>query len=233
MDLFSFREPVNAWTHGMWMLLCIPAGIILQCRARRCPLKHLGFAIFTLSLVCCFSGSWLYHAVSLSPESIDLCARLDYIGIFLLIAGTTTPVALVVMRGWYRIGLLFTIWLMATVGILLRGFAIPLPDHLSTGLYIMMGWTGMVCYIELARQLTRRQMRPLVIGGVLYSLGAILNAIQWPIIWPDVFEAHELFHVFVMTASGFHFHFMLQVVARFNTSTAAKTVRLVPIRATA
>src|SRR4051812_20756258 len=135
MSAFVFREPVSAWTHGAWMLLCIPAGIILQMQARRCPLKHVGFAVFTISLITCFLGSWLYHAVNLSPESINFCARLDYMGIFLLIAGTTTPVVLVAMQGWWRLGMLLGIWTMAGTGILVRALDVPLPDELSTALY--------------------------------------------------------------------------------------------------
>src|SRR5205085_214145 len=144
MDPLICREPVSAWTHGVWMLLCIPAGILLQLRARRCPVKHFGFAVFTLSLICCFFGSWLYHAVNLSPESIDLCARLDYMGIFLLIAGTTTPVTMVSMRGRWRTGMLLQIWTMAGAGILVRALAISLPDELSTAIYIFIGWTGVI-----------------------------------------------------------------------------------------
>jgi hemolysin III len=232
MNLFSFREPMNAWTHGMWMLMCIPAGLLLQCRAGRCPLKHVGFAIFSLSLVCCFWGSWLYHAAG-TTEYVEWCARLDYIGIFLLIAGTTTPVALVVMRGWYRVGLLISIWTMAAIGILLRGLSVPLPDGLSTALYILMGWSGVVCFVDLARWLSSRQLRPLWIGGVLYSVGAIINSFQWPIIWPGVFGAHELFHVFVMVASYFHFMFMLRVVAPFDGTRRVPSPDAIPLRATA
>jgi hemolysin III len=220
MNLLIFREPVNAWTHGAWVLFCIPAAILLQLRAQRCPLKHVGFAIFSLSLICCFTGSWLYHAVRLSPASIQLCARLDYIGIFLLIAGTTTPVALVVLRGRWRMGVLAGVWLMAGTGILVRGLAVPMPDELSTALYIMMGWMGLICYCELARHLSHRAMRPLWIGGVLYSIGAVINELHWPILWPGVFGSHELFHVFVMVASLYHFAFMLRVVAPFERSAA-------------
>src|SRR5438105_9937144 len=130
MNLFIYREPVSAWTHGIWMLMCIPAGVLLQLRARRCVLKHFGFAVFTLSLICCFFGSWLYHSVNLSQASIDFCARIDYMGIFLLIAGTTTPVTLVSMHGRWRTGMLLQIWLMAGTGILLRAFSVPVPDQL-------------------------------------------------------------------------------------------------------
>ena len=216
MDSIIVREPVSAWTHGAWMLLCIPAGIYLQTRARRCLLKHAGFAIFSLSLICCFLGSWLYHAVNRSEAMIDFCARLDYMGIFLLIAGTTTPVVLVVMRGWWRFGMLVEIWTLAATGILLRVLDIPLPDELSTGLYIFMGWTGVLCYFELSRRVTVGNVRLLWIGGLIYSIGAVLNSVHWPEFWPGVFGAHELFHLFVMAASLCHFTFMLRVVAPFK-----------------
>jgi hemolysin III len=216
MDLLVFREPVNAWTHGVWMLLCIPAGIFLQLRARGNLLKQIGFAIFSSTLICCFFSSWLYHAVRLSDASIDLCARLDYMGIFLLIAGTTTPVMLVVMSGWWRWGCLFAVWSMAGTGILLRALNVPLPDEVSTAVYIMMGWTALLCYCELGRRLSRRALRPVWIGGVIYSVGAIINAVSWPVFVPGVFGAHELFHVFVMVASICHFRFMVQVVAAYE-----------------
>jgi hemolysin III len=227
MSEFAFREPVSAWTHGAWMLLCIPAGIILQLQARRCPLKHIGFAVFTISLITCFLGSWLYHSVNLPIESVevDFCARLDYMGIFLLIAGTTTPVVLVVMHGWWRLGMLLGIWTMAGTGILIRALAVPLPDEVSTALYIFMGWTGILCYFELARRVSHRQVRPLWVGGLLYSIGAVLNTVQWPQLWPGVFGPHELFHVFVMSASLCHFTFMYRVVARFERMETRRLAR--------
>jgi hemolysin III len=219
---FLFREPVNAWTHGMWMLLCIPAGMMLQMQARRSLTKHIGFAVFTISLICCFAGSWLYHAVRLSPESIDLCARLDYMGIFILIAGTTTPVVLVALRGWWRVTILTGIWLMAATGILVRAINIPLPGEVSTGLYILMGWTGLISYVELARHLSHRTIRPLWIGGILYSFGAVINEAHWFNFVPGVFGSHEIFHIFVMVASVFHFLFMWRVIARFEVRRAAE-----------
>lgn len=228
MEWISFREPVNAWTHGAWMLLCIPAGIVLQWQAGRNLLKHIAFAIFSLSLISCFAGSWLYHSVR-GPESIDLCARLDYMGIFLLIAGTGTAVLLVLLQGWRRFGLLALIWGIAIAGIVLRIVAVELPDELATGIYIMMGWTGILAYFELARRLTHRLVRPMWIGGLIYSIGAVLNAVQWPNFWPGVFGAHELFHVMVMAASFYHFQFLLRVVAPYDLSQGAEPgMELVP-----
>jgi hemolysin III len=216
MEFLSYREPVSAWTHGVWMLLCIPAGILLQIRAKRCPYKHFGFAVFSLSLLFCFYSSWLYHAVR--PEWIDWYAWLDYVGIFLLIAGTTTPIVLVSMRGRWRTGMLAHIWSMAAIGILLRTFAVPLSDKFATALYIFMGWSGAICYLQLATVMSHRKICPLWIGGVFYSAGALLNRMEWPTLWPGVFGPHEMFHVLVMIASLCHFLFMLRVIAPFDRS---------------
>jgi len=236
MELFIFREPVNAWTHGAWMLLCIPAGIFLQLRARSL-LKRVGFAVFTVSLIACFLGSCLYHAVH-ARSSIDLCARVDYIGIFLLIAGTMTPVMLIILDGWWRAATLFVTWSMAITGIVIRVLNLPLPDEVSTGLYIMMGWTSLLCYCELARRLSHRAMRPVWIGGVIYSLGAVLNELHWPNLWPGNLGSHEVFHLFVMAASLCHFCFMVRVVAPFESpllepAEPAPSFQLVPEQATA
>src|SRR5260370_40647797 len=100
MDWIHVREPVSAWTHGVWMLLCLPACLYLHLRAGRSFLKQVGLATFSLGLLLCFGGSWLYHAAP--PAVVPLCMRLDYIGIFLLIVGTPTPVVLVGLPGRCR-----------------------------------------------------------------------------------------------------------------------------------
>jgi hemolysin III len=234
MDLLSFREPVNAWTHGVWMLLCIPAGLLLQLRCRGCLRKQIAFAIFTITLVFCFLSSCLYHAVRLPEGGIDWYMRLDYVGIFLLIAGTTTPVVLIVLTGWWRWGTLLIFWGMAAVGIYLRVRNVSLSDEVSTAMYIAMGWTGLLCYCELARRLSHRTIRVVVIGGVLYSVGAVINELKWPILWPGVIGAHELFHLLVMAASWCHFLFMLRVLVRHEQPEAlpAPVPDSVPVFAT-
>jgi hemolysin III len=209
------------------MLLCIPAGILLQIRARRCPIRHFGFAVFTCSLIFCFFSSWLYHSVA--PRWIDWYARLDYVGIFLLIAGTTTPIVLVSMRGRWRRGMLLHIWSMAAIGILLRIFAVAVPDHMATALYIFMGWSGALCYMQLALVVSHRQLCLLWIGGLFYSVGALMNSLHWPRITPG-FGPHEVFHIFVMMGSICHFWFMLRVIAPFDRSRIRSRVshRVVP-----
>jgi hemolysin III len=216
MDFLQFREPVNAWTHGLWMLLAVPAGLWLAWRSRRSPLKLVSGAVFSVCLVLCAAGSSLYHAVKLSPEQIAVCAKLDYIGIFLLIAGTFTPVVAVVLRGAWRWSTMAMIWALAAAGITLRLFAVPLPDEVSTAFYILMGWTALVPCVQLVRTVSARAVRWLWVGGVLYSLGAVFNEVNWPNFAPGVFGAHELHHVTCMLASVCHFAFMMRVVVPFD-----------------
>src|SRR5262249_61273153 len=106
MDWLSFREPVNAWTHGIWLLLALPGTLLLWRQARGDFVKQLGFLIFGLCAALCYAGSTLFHGVRLPEEQVEFFAKLDYIGIYLLIAGTITPVALVVLRGRWRWGTL-------------------------------------------------------------------------------------------------------------------------------
>src|SRR5262245_22531412 len=216
MEFLHFREPVNAWTHGLWMLLCIPAGLWLVWRARVSALKLIGCAVFAVSLVLCFGGSALYHAVNLPPEGVQLCARLDFIGIFLLIAGTTTPVMLVVLEGSWRWGTLAVMWAMAAGGILLRMYDVPLPGEIYTAFYILMGWTTSTCLFQLRRRVPASELRWLWIGGLLYSLGAVLNELHWPNLAPGYFQAHELHHISCMAASLCHWAFMMRVGVTFQ-----------------
>jgi hemolysin III len=217
MGWLAVREPVSTWTHALWLLLSLPGTWVLWRLCRGDRVKQLGMLVFGLSLALCYAGSSLYHAVP--AELADEFNVLDHIGIYVLIAGTVTPIGLVVLRGWWRTGLLCTIWLMALTGIVLR-LATELPLALRTSFYLAMGWVGCVTYFELARHLSHRGVRLIWLGGLLYSAGAVINLVGWPELWPPAFEAHELFHLFVMAGSLCHYYFMLTVVVPFGRTTA-------------
>lgn len=211
---FYFREPVSAWTHLIWLLLSLPATWFLLRRSWGDRLKVIGLAIFGLTVALCFTGSWLYHSVPL--HGVDFFAMLDHIGIYLLIAGTVTPIGMVVLRGWYRVGLLSSIWMLASVGITLR--LTTEQSVLSlTGLYLFMGWVSCLAFFEIVCRLSWGAVRPIWIGGLLYSLGAIINGIKWPDPFPGVgFGAHELFHLFVISGSACHYYFMLAALLPYR-----------------
>jgi hemolysin III len=179
-------------------------------------LKQVGFLIFGTTLAACYGGSTLYHGAWGSPARLHWLATLDHIGIYLLIAGSITPVALVVLEGRWRRGTLALAWVLAGMGIGLRLTLTDLPLPLTTALYLGMGWGILACYFELARALTPRAMNLPLLGGILYSTGALLNVLHWPVLWSGVVGSHEVFHLFVLGGSTAHFLFVWTVVAPFQ-----------------
>jgi len=205
------HDPVSAGTHALWLVLAVPATICLLSRTRGQPFKQAGFAIFGMALVLCYGGSTLWHTYRQ-----EIFGKIDYIGIFVLIAGTTTPIVMVVLEGvWRKLTLTF-IWLMAAGGISLCLIPITLPTRVFTVLYLAMGWGMCVCYFELARNLSHKKLGLILLGGFLYSTGALLNLARWPVLAPGLFGAHELFHLFVMAGTLTHFLFMFRVVVPFE-----------------
>jgi hemolysin III len=194
-ELACPHDPISAWTHGLWMLASLPAGAVLVWKNRGDAGRLIGMAAFAVSLVVCFGSSGFYHAAPEGPLRNAL-HLLDYLGIYLLIAGSATPIAVVVLRGWWRRWLLAQLWALALAGGVLRA-TVPLPQAFWTGLFLAMGWIGVVTYFELARRLSHRLLRPLWLGGILYSAGAAINLAGWPDLWPGVVGLHELFHLFV------------------------------------
>jgi hemolysin III len=215
MDLLSPREPVSSWTHAFWLLASLPAVYLLWARGRGDRAKQLSFLVYGTGLVACSLASTLYHSVRLHDEGIRFYALLDYIAIYVLIAGSYTPIVWNVVRGHWRRGILAVVWGGAALGIGLRVSLETLPAWLTTALYLAMGWGAILCYFEVARGLSHRALWPIVGGGLLYSVGAVVNLLRQPILWPGVFQAHELFHVFVVAASAVHYWFMLTVIAPF------------------
>ncbi|MBX6314038.1 MAG: hemolysin III family protein [Isosphaeraceae bacterium] len=212
MSLFELREPVSAGSHGAWALLAVPGTLLLWRRGVGDRGRQLSLLVFGVSLVLCYSFSTLYHGACLSRDWIARFDRLDHVGIFLLIAGSYTPLAWNLLRGLWRLVILTAAWLMAAAGSAINLAVGVLPVPVATALYLAMGWGAIICYLEIARERSHRTLRPLLIGGALYSIGALLNVLRWPIVWPGVVEAHEVFHLFVMAGSLAHYGFMLSVV---------------------
>jgi hemolysin III len=211
--LFDLREPVNAWTHFAWMLLALPATVVLWQRSAGSRTRQLSLLVYGLSLAFCYGGSVLFHGVRLPESQLAIFDRLDHVGVYMLIAGSYTPLAWNLLRGWWRLGTLASTWVAActgTVAVVAQGSP---RTPLATSLYLVMGWAAIFCYLEMARYLPHRRLWPLVLGGILYSIGALINVLGWPVIRPGMLGAHELFHLFVMAGSFCHFWFMITVVA--------------------
>jgi len=220
MDFLSLREPVSAWSHLAGLLLAVVGTLWLWRRSRGGRFdKRLSLLIFGLSLAFCYGASTLYHGAWVSSaEQLALLDRIDHVGIFLLIAGSYTPLAWNLLSGRWRWGTLSLVWMIAATASVMLVVGGVFPPVLNTAVYLAMGWGSIACYAEMARVVTHRVLRPLLTGGVFYSVGALLNVLDWPALWPGVFDAHDLFHFFVLAGSLSHYRLILQAVVPLKPS---------------
>src|SRR3954451_19045642 len=209
MHTWFFREPASTWTHLAGLLLSLPGAVILWRRGGGDTGKRISLLVYGLCLVSCYAASTLYHGLRLSPDRLAVFVRLDSIGIFALIAGSYTPLAWNLMRGRWRIWTLTTVWGTAVASAALIASGRPFSPVIGTCVYLGMGWGVVVCYARIARVVSHRAFLPVVAWGVFYSVGAVLNLLGWPVLWPGAFGVHDLFHLFVIAGRLAHYWFIL------------------------
>ncbi|MCP3920238.1 MAG: DNA-binding protein [bacterium] len=205
----GFHEPFNALSHllgaGVFAVLWIHMWRRGRGDARRSAL--LGVFAFASVLLLAMSG--VFHMLREGSAGHAVLGRLDKAAIFVLIAGTHTPVQGLFFRGWARWGGLIAIWLIAATGITLFSvFYGHLPRGLGTAIYILLGWIAGVAGMRVWRRFGTREAELLVVGGVIYSIGAILMVVEWPVLVPGVVGPHEVWHVAVLVALSLHWRFI-------------------------
>jgi len=214
----KLRDPVSGLTHFIGAILAV-VGLILLIYKSVDPVKpwHLvTFSVFGAGLILLYTSSTLYHWLPFSEKGIQRMRRLDHMMIFILIAATYTPICLIPMRGPWGWSLFGSIWGLATLGIFLKFFWLQAPRWFSTMIYILMGWLVVVGIWPLIQALKLGGFMWVLIGGLFYTVGAIIYALKKPDPWPNIFGFHEIFHIFVMLGSFSHFWVMYRYVARFN-----------------
>jgi hemolysin III len=216
MNFLDLREPVSTWSHFAGLFLALPGTILLWQRSSGDSTKRLSMFIYGMTLAFCYLASTLYHGVRLPDAEIATFARLDSIGIFALIAGSYTPIACCLLRGSWRRWTLAIVWGVPVTATVLISTGRHFSPALSTGLYLGMGWGAVACYYEIAQVVSHKALLPIVIGGVSYSVGAVLNVLHWPVLFPGTFGTHDLFHFFVLAGSLSHYLFILMVVVPFD-----------------
>ncbi len=185
---------------GFWMSLV--AGPLLAAAAPA-GAPTLAVAIYAATLAGLLGVSALYHRITWSPERRALLRRLDHAMIFLLIAGTYTPIALTLPPG-PRTALLAAIWMGATAGAAVQLVWPHAPRGLQAAVYVALGWTAVVVLPQLWQSLGATGVTLIVAGGALYSLGALVYARRRPDPWPRVLGYHEVFHALVLAAAACH-----------------------------
>ena len=194
------EEIANSVTHGVGALLAIAACVILIVTAsiRGGALRVVSASIYGASLIIMFTMSTLYHALT-NEKAKNVFRVLDHTSIFLLIAGTYTPIALVTLRGKMGWTIFGVVWTISVVGIVLNSISIEKFRKFSMMLYIAMGWCVLLVGYKLMQELAQRGLMLLVIGGVLYTVGVIFYKLK------KIHYMHSIWHVFVLAGAIMHY----------------------------
>jgi hemolysin III len=209
----KLREPVNGLSHlgaavaaaaGLPLLLLLDGGS---------PVKTLSLALYGASLALMFSASAAYHLADPRPSVLRALRRLDHSAIYLLIAGTYTPICLRFLTGFWQWGMVTTIWTLAVLGIVVKMFMMNAPRWVAAGLYLLMGWLALAAGPEIIAAMPASALWALFLGGGFFTVGAVIYMVRKPNLLPGVFGFHELWHVFVILGCLCHFALIALYVA--------------------
>ncbi len=213
----TIREPGSALTHFIGMMLAVFAAVPLLVKAAITsgPRNFAAMCIFMLSMILLYGASTMYHSVNVSGKFLRIFRKIDHIMIFVLIAGSYTPVCLIVLGGKRGYTLLGLVWGIALAGMLIKAFWITCPKWFSSLIYISMGWVCVLVFGDLLAALPPVAFVWLLAGGIIYTIGGIIYALKLPIFNAKYkfFGSHEVFHIFCMLGSVCHFIFMYNYVA--------------------
>lgn len=201
------REPVNGFSHLLGMVLAICGlGLLIKHLPPDCGVAPVVAAIiFGSSLILLYMASSCYHLLNVSDRVLAVLRRVDHLMIFILIAGTYTPLCIIALDGAWKWGMLTAIWLLAICGVVFKLVWFHAPRWLSTSLYIIMGWLVVVALYPLKASVALKGMVFLFLGGIFYTVGAVIYARQKPNFIKGLLGFHEVFHLFVIAGSTAHF----------------------------
>ena len=213
----TIREPGSAITHFIAMMMAVFATVPLLVKAgiQSGWENFLAMAIFMGSMILLYGASATYHSVDLTGRSLRIFRKLDHMMIFVLIAGSYTPVCLIVLGGKLGYTLLALVWGIAAVGMLVKACWITCPKWFSSVIYIAMGWVCVLVFGPLLKTLSVPAFLWLLSGGIIYTVGGVIYALKLPLFNAKhkFFGSHEVFHLFVMGGSICQFIFMYLYVA--------------------
>ena len=212
----TIREPGSAITHYIGMLLSLFAAIPLLIKAKTCEMPEAltAMGIFMLAMVLLYGASTLYHSVNVKDKILKIFKKIDHMMIYVLIAGTYTPICMLVLGGKEGFFLLALIWGIAVGGIILAGCWVTCPKWFSSLVYIAMGWVCIIVLPALFDKLSPIAFGWLLAGGVIYTVGGVIYALKLKGFNSihKYFGSHEIFHLFVMAGSFCHFVVMYKIL---------------------
>lgn len=201
----KMKEPVNTWTHLIPFVAAIVGLVFLIIISRDNISKLVTMTIYGLSVIVLYGASSVYHWVQTTPQRELLLKRVDHIAIYFLIAGSYTPVFYYGLEGVWRWAMLTAVWTLAIVGMALKIWFIHAPRYVSATFYVSLGWIALVPFLQLIKHLPIGAIILMAVGGVVYTMGAVIYATKIFDFFPRRFGFHEIFHLFIAAGSIVHF----------------------------
>ncbi|MDR8391329.1 hemolysin III family protein [Aliifodinibius sp. S!AR15-10] len=201
------REPISGLTHGFGVLLSVVGLFLLLYDAVLIDsTRHIiAFSMFGVSMILLYLSSTLYHSLHVGEKAIRLLKKLDHSMIYVLIAGSYTPICLIVLDESWKWIVFGAVWTFAIGGIIKKIFWIDAPQWLSLFLYLGMGWMGIFLFPTLFEKLPLAFLIWILAGGLAYTIGAVIYGVKKPDPLPGLFGHHEIWHLFVMGGTFSHF----------------------------
>jgi hemolysin III len=203
----KFREPASGLSHFVGAVFSIVALILLLHAAitKESTVELVAYSIFGASMIFLYSASTIYHLIKASEKVIVRLRKLDHAMIFVLIAGSYTPICLIPLRGELGYILLLTLWITAVCGIIFKMFFINAPRWFYTMVYIVMGWAAVFVIVPLYNAVGLGAIIWLVVGGLFYTVGGVIYALKKPNFIPNWLGFHEVFHILIIMGTISHF----------------------------
>lgn len=210
------REPINSITHLIGIFLSAIGLILLLIISYTSGsfIKVLSSIIFGLGLIGLYTASTVYHWSHFKEKTLELLRKIDHIMIYFLIAATYTPICLISLKGLTGYILLGSVWTLAISGMLIKIFWFDLPRWLYTGFYLLLGWAIIFAIFPLSRQLAIQGLLLIALGGVSYTVGAVIYGFKPSKLRLWKFGFHEIFHVFILLGSFLHYLGIYKYVMR-------------------
>ena len=209
VNIIGFSDPISSWTHLCGAFFFLLASVPLVRRGRGNIGRVSALVIYSFSLVFLFSMSGTFHLLEHAGDARAVLQRLDHAGIWVLIAGTFTPMHVILFRGAWRWLILLIVWLIAIDGLVFEVvFFKSFPEWLALSFFLGLGWMGSLTGYKFRKSYFGESYFWLVGGGVAYSVGAVFDFLRWPVLIDGYLGPHEIFHVFVLLGALSHWIFI-------------------------
>ncbi|MFG0330552.1 MAG: hemolysin III family protein [Phycisphaerales bacterium] len=225
----GMSDPVSCMTHLGGAIAFMIAGLVLINRVEGHWSRHVSFAVYVFSTILLLAVSGVYHWLDEESTSRAVMRRIDHAAIFVLIAGSFTPVHVVLFRGIWRWGVLLFIWTTAITALTLKVvFISSLPEWAGASMYLGLGWVGLLTGYGLWRRYGVRLPRLALWGGLAYTVGALIDLAEAPVLFGGLVGAHELFHLAVLV--GLTAHWSMTTHSLALEPSEPRPLKLAPLR---